>query len=88
MPHIQSVPANPSTFPHNLAYPRPLPRRLTDKEVETIGLLAQGHTYQTAAHELCLSVDGIKNRVRSVRSKVRARHLGHAIAIAKDLGVI
>jgi DNA-binding NarL/FixJ family response regulator len=62
--------------------------RLTPREREIVGLMAQGGTTDTIAAQLQLSVETVRTHVRNAIRKLRARNRVHAVAIALDRGEV
>lgn len=61
---------------------------LTPREVGLLQLLADGHTSETCATRLGLSVETVKERVKMIRRKLGAKNTPHAVAIAFRSGVL
>jgi DNA-binding NarL/FixJ family response regulator len=53
---------------------------LTDRERETLELLAQGKSYAAIAEQLFISVDGVGGRIRKIYQKLQAHSRGEAVA--------
>jgi DNA-binding NarL/FixJ family response regulator len=64
------------------------PRRLTPREREVLGLLADGLTGEEAAQKLFLSPETIRTHVRNAMDKLGAKTRAHAITIALRDGQI
>jgi DNA-binding NarL/FixJ family response regulator len=62
--------------------------RLAPQEVRLLGLLAEGHSYQAAADRLCVSVNTVRNYIRSVYHKLHVHSRSEAVAKALRLGLI
>lgn len=62
--------------------PRVSARRLTPREREVLGLLADGLTGEEAAKRLYLSPETIRTHVRNAMDKLGAKTRAHAITIA------
>jgi DNA-binding NarL/FixJ family response regulator len=60
---------------------------LTEREHETLELLAQGKSYAAIAEQLYISVDGVGGRIRKIYEKLQAHTRGEAVAkgLAKRL---
>jgi len=72
-------PPTPDQFPgHNL----------TDREKETLVLLAEGKSYATIAQQLFLSRDGVIARIRKIYEKLQAHSRGEAVAKGLARGII
>lgn len=63
-------------------------KELHPRELETLRLLSQGYTFKEIAVFMGIQWQTIKNRLTVVRSKLGARNTIHAVAIAKDRGLI
>ncbi len=61
---------------------------LTPQEVKLLSLLARGCTYQTAGDELQVSVNTVRNYVRSIYEKLHVHSKGEAVAKAFRRGLI
>lgn len=55
---------------------------LTERELELLLLMAQGHANKSMAHELFLSVHTVRNRVQSILTKLGAHSKLEAVSIA------
>lgn len=65
-----------------------LAQRPTGAELAVLQLAANGHTYQSIAHQLNVSVDTAKRRGHNALRKLGARTTTHAVAIAISRGLI
>jgi len=61
---------------------------LTPQEVKLLSLLASGSTYQAAGEELHISVNTVRNYVRSIYEKLHVHSKGAAVAKAFRRGLI
>lgn len=61
---------------------------LTPKEVELLGLLADGHSYLNAAHSLEISINTVRNHVRSIYDKLHVHTKSEAVAKALKTGIL
>lgn len=61
---------------------------LTDREMDVLTCLADGHTYLHCAKVLSLSHATVKTHISGLYSKLRARDRGHAVSIAFRLGIL
>jgi DNA-binding NarL/FixJ family response regulator len=61
---------------------------LTDQETQLIGLLSQGHSYEAAARQMHVSVNTVRNYIRSVYRKLHAHSRSEAVAQAIRQGLI
>ena len=64
------------------------PSTVTDVEIKTLRLISQGETVASAAKLLERTEPAIRKRLLILRAKLGAKHLAHAVGIAKDGGVI
>jgi DNA-binding NarL/FixJ family response regulator len=68
--------------------PEPAGERLTPQEIRLLKLLADGHSYQVAASHLHVSINTIRNYVRSVYEKLHVHSKSEAVSRALRRGVI
>lgn len=68
--------------------PRPAEQRLTPQEIRLLRLMAGGHSYQAAAAELCVSVNTVRNYIRSVYEKLHVHSKSEAVSKAIRGGLI
>lgn len=61
---------------------------LTDREVDVLRHIAQGHSNREVGAMLSVSEDTIKARVKSILSKLNARDRTHAVTLAVQRGLI
>lgn len=61
------------------APPAPLEHDLHEREVELLRLLAQGHSYQAAADRLHVSVNTVRNYIRSTYEKLHVHSRSEAV---------
>jgi DNA-binding NarL/FixJ family response regulator len=69
------------------ATPQP-PVELTQQEQRVLSLLAEGYSYQSAADQMRLSVNTIRNYVRKVYEKLHVHSKSEAVSKALRRGVI
>lgn len=62
--------------------PPELDHRLTPKELELLALLAEGHSYGNAAGVLEISINTVRNHVRSIYDKLHVHTKSEAVAKA------
>jgi DNA-binding NarL/FixJ family response regulator len=68
--------------------PRSMPDPLTPREVEILGLVAQGHTNRQIAERLIVAVGTIKIHVEHILGKLGATDRTHAAVRAVELGIV
>jgi DNA-binding NarL/FixJ family response regulator len=61
---------------------------LTYQEVRLLALLADGHSYQTAAAELKVSINTVRNYIRSIYDKLHVHSKSEAVSKALKAGII
>ncbi|HET9989272.1 MAG TPA: response regulator transcription factor [Kofleriaceae bacterium] len=61
---------------------------LTPKEVELLALLADGHSYLNAANTLEISINTVRNHVRSIYDKLHVHTKSEAVAKALKQGIL
>ena len=61
---------------------------LTTQETKLLGLLSEGHGYQAAADRMVVSVNTVRNYVRSVYEKLHVHSSSEAVSKALRLGLI
>ena len=61
---------------------------LTEREMEILELIAQGHSNQEIAGELFISLSTVKTHCSNIFSKLDVKRRTQAIQRAKELGVI
>ena len=62
--------------------------RLTPHEVRLLKLLSEGHSYQSAGNELRISVNTVRNYVRSIYEKLHVHSKSEAVTKALRSGLI
>ncbi|WP_199545378.1 helix-turn-helix transcriptional regulator [Paraburkholderia kururiensis] len=62
--------------------------QFTRREIRVLQLLAQGYSNGAMARSLFVSDSTVRTHLRSINSKLGARSRTHAVALARDLGVI
>jgi DNA-binding NarL/FixJ family response regulator len=55
------------------------PEHLSPQETRLLGLLAQGHSYQASAYQLNISVNTVRNHVRSIYDKLHVHSKSEAV---------
>jgi DNA-binding NarL/FixJ family response regulator len=65
----------------------PILPELTDREREILALIVQGHTNQSIANRLVLSLKTVQNHVSNIFSKLQVVDRAHAILRAREAGL-
>jgi len=68
--------------------PAAAPPALTDQEIAFLELLADGHSYQSAADAMALSINTVRNHVRSIYDKLHVHSKSAAVSKALRAGLI
>jgi DNA-binding NarL/FixJ family response regulator len=68
--------------------PEKAPHKLTAAEIRILGLLSTGHSYQGAADQLGLSVNTIRDHVRSIYEKLHVHSKAEAVRKAVKSGIV
>lgn len=66
----------------------PAPHRLTATEVKLLALLAEGHSYQDSARRMEISINTIRNHIRSIYEKLHVHSKSAAVSKALRTGII
>ncbi|MGC4051236.1 MAG: response regulator transcription factor [Paludibaculum sp.] len=61
---------------------------LTDRELEVLNLIADGHANKEIAGRLSLTEEAVKSRVKNILAKLRANDRTHAVMIAVKRGIL
>ncbi|MEM7242351.1 MAG: autoinducer binding domain-containing protein [Pseudomonadota bacterium] len=61
---------------------------LTEAELKTLRMLAEGFSQNETAEKLCVTLSAIKQRLRSIVNKLDAKNSAHALVIATSKGLI
>ncbi|MCC6188978.1 MAG: hypothetical protein IT318_08080, partial [Anaerolineales bacterium] len=61
---------------------------LSQRELEVLRLVAEGHNNQEIAAKLVVAVSTVKKHINAIFGKLNASHRAQAIARARDLGLI
>jgi len=61
---------------------------LTAKETQLLGLLAEGHSYESAGANLDISLNTVRNHVRSIYEKLQVHSRSEAVSKALRGGLI
>ena len=62
--------------------------QLTVQEIKLLQLLADGHSYQSAAGQLAISVNTVRNYIRSIYEKLHVHSKNEAVSKALRSGII
>lgn len=62
--------------------------QLTLQEIKLLQLLADGHSYQSAAGQLAISVNTVRNYIRSIYEKLHVHSKNEAVSKALRSGII
>ena len=68
--------------------PAKLQTDLTRLELKLLSLLAEGHSYQTAADEMKVSINTVRNYIRSIYDKLHVHSKSEAVSKALKAGLI
>lgn len=71
-----------------IAPPREMAHRLTEREVDVLQALAEGHSYKTAARALVLSIDTVRFHIRSIYAKLHVHSKSEAVLAALRKGIV
>jgi DNA-binding NarL/FixJ family response regulator len=73
---------------HKTSSPQPPVLPLTGQEQQLLRLLSQGHSYESSARQMCISVNTVRNYVRSVYEKLHVHSKSAAVSTALRQGLI
>jgi DNA-binding NarL/FixJ family response regulator len=76
------------TMFQRIAPPRHSPADLTPRELEVLRLLAEGHSYKTAADALDVSLDTLRSHIRSIYDKLHVHSKSEAVLKAFKTGLL
>jgi DNA-binding NarL/FixJ family response regulator len=68
--------------------PKEPTQALSPRESEVLKLLAEGHSYKTAAKALSLSMDTVRFHVRHIYEKLHVHSKSEAVALALRTGLV
>ena len=71
-----------------VAPPRKEEHRLSPREVELLKLLAEGHSYKTAAKALAISIDTVRFHIRNIYDKLHVHSKSEAVILALRQGIV
>ena len=78
----------PPVRPATPAPAQPLIEPLTPRELEVLGLIAQGHSNQAIADQLVLTVGTVKSYTAAIYGKLGVRSRTQAIVLARELNLL
>ena len=78
----------PPARPATPAPTQPLIEPLTPRELEVLGLIAQGHSNQAIADQLVLTVGIVKSYTAAIYGKLGVRSRTQAIVLARELNLL
>jgi DNA-binding NarL/FixJ family response regulator len=70
------------------APPRTEDHKLSPREVELLKLLAEGHSYKTAAKALSISIDTVRFHIRNIYDKLHVHSKSEAVILALRQGIV
>jgi DNA-binding NarL/FixJ family response regulator len=76
------------TMFQRVAPPRTEDTRLSARETEVLRLLAEGHSYKTAAAALSVSLDTVRFHVRNIYEKLHVHSKSEAVVAALRAGLV
>ena len=62
--------------------------KLTERQLEVLELVANGHSNKAICNELFLSEATVKAHMSAIRERLQANNRAHAVAIAVSLGLV
>jgi DNA-binding NarL/FixJ family response regulator len=68
--------------------PKAIEHNLTPQELRLLRLLAEGCSYEAAGDQLCISVNTVRNYVRSIYEKLHVHSKSEAVSKALRSGII
>lgn len=71
-----------------VAPPRTEDHKLSPREVELLKLLAEGHSYKTAARALSISIDTVRFHIRNIYDKLHVHSKSEAVILALRQGIV
>lgn len=76
------------TLFQNTRPPEKIEEQLTQQEVKLLQLLSDGHSYQSAAGQLNISINTVRNYIRSIYEKLHVHSKNEAVGKALRSGII
>jgi DNA-binding NarL/FixJ family response regulator len=74
-------------FREHVAEPVEQPE-LTAREIEILAAFAKGHSYQSSASKLCITVNTVRSHIRSIYEKLQVHSQSEAVSKALRAGLI
>jgi len=74
--------------PHDTPQSQPLVEPLTDRELDVLRELSEGKSNREIAEDLYVSVGTVKTHARHIYEKLSVNNRTHAVARARELGII
>jgi DNA-binding NarL/FixJ family response regulator len=71
-----------------VAPPRKEDHKLSPREVDLLKLLAEGHSYKTAAKALSISIDTVRFHIRNIYDKLHVHSKSEAVILALRQGIV
>ena len=71
-----------------VAPPKREEHRLSARELDILKLLAEGHSYKTAAKSLSLSIDTVRFHIRNIYEKLHVHSKSEAVMLALRQGIV
>jgi DNA-binding NarL/FixJ family response regulator len=71
-----------------VAPPRTEDHKLSPREVDLLKLLAEGHSYKTAAKALSISIDTVRFHIRNIYDKLHVHSKSEAVILALRQGIV
>ncbi|HQR31692.1 MAG TPA: response regulator transcription factor [Blastocatellia bacterium] len=72
----------------NTRLPEKIDEQLTQQEIKLLQFLSDGHSYQSAAGQLNISVNTVRNYIRSIYDKLHVHSKNEAVGKALRSGII
>jgi DNA-binding NarL/FixJ family response regulator len=63
-------------------------RRITDRHLELLQLMAEGSSAKEAGHHLGIAEQTVKNHLQEIYQRLEARNCSHAVALAITAGYV
>jgi LuxR family transcriptional regulator, maltose regulon positive regulatory protein len=88
---VQRLPSTPAAHPAfspRGPRPQPLVEALSQRELEVLRLMAEGLTNEQIAARLIIALGTVKAHIHNISGKLGAQNRAHAVALAKELGLL